>query len=370
MGWEKPPTDSAQHRRDLKRAARILRAMPQVGGAERESAVAIINQWRLSHNFPLNTFQATLRKFASSVDRSGAYVLQRIKRFDTIENKLIRYPHMELHNMQDVGGCRAIMQDMSGVMQLVSRYRSFASKPSKFRHELRKPYDYFQHPKADGYRSYHLVYEYRTANAKQKAWEGLQIEIQLRTRLQHAWAAAVETVDLFEGQRLKFGDGDPNWKRLFVLMGAYLAHRDGCPLGEGVEPDPRAIATEIAKVEEKLGALQRMSIWSLAHGHIFSQERQARYYVLVADLHLRQVLIYPFGDVGGRRKSQLETAREAAKVLVEQEKTKADPNRAVVMVGAKSIREVEAGFPSYIANTDVFARELRSALALAGATAG
>jgi ppGpp synthetase/RelA/SpoT-type nucleotidyltranferase len=38
-------------------------------------------------------------------------------------------------------------------------------------------------------------------------WNRLWIEIQLRTSLQHAWATAVETVDAFTNENLKFGAG-------------------------------------------------------------------------------------------------------------------------------------------------------------------
>ena len=51
--------------------------------------------------------------------------------------------------------------------------------------------DYVRKPKTSGYRGIHLVYRYH--NDRKTIYNGLQIEPQLRTRRQHAWATAVDT---------------------------------------------------------------------------------------------------------------------------------------------------------------------------------
>ena len=71
-------------------------------------AMEIVNNWRASHNFPLNTFQNSLRRKGSKVDKN-CIVAQRIKRMWSIEDKLVRYPTMNLSQMQDIGGCRAVL---------------------------------------------------------------------------------------------------------------------------------------------------------------------------------------------------------------------------------------------------------------------
>lgn len=42
--------------------------------------INVINNWRVSHNYPLNTFQVNLRSSAKRIDKD-ALVAQRIKRF-------------------------------------------------------------------------------------------------------------------------------------------------------------------------------------------------------------------------------------------------------------------------------------------------
>jgi hypothetical protein len=52
---------------------------PAASDEAQEHALTVVNNWRASHNYPLNTFQATLRWKAKSVYPS-ALVAQRIKR--------------------------------------------------------------------------------------------------------------------------------------------------------------------------------------------------------------------------------------------------------------------------------------------------
>lgn len=42
-----------------------------------------------------------------------------------------------------------------------------------------------------------MVYEFKSKSSSYSQYNGMLIEIQLRTRLQHYWATAVETVGIF-----------------------------------------------------------------------------------------------------------------------------------------------------------------------------
>jgi hypothetical protein len=83
---------------------------------EINTALEIVNNWRSSHAFPLNTMQIWLRRLARQVD-SHPLVAQRIKRLSSIELKLRRFPTMTLSQMQDLGGCRAIVAGAAAVLR-------------------------------------------------------------------------------------------------------------------------------------------------------------------------------------------------------------------------------------------------------------
>jgi (p)ppGpp synthase/HD superfamily hydrolase len=71
-------------------------------------ALDIINNWRASHSGPLLAMRVLLTRQAQSIDEE-ALIAQRIKRFFSISAKLRRFPTMKLSQMQDIGGCRAIL---------------------------------------------------------------------------------------------------------------------------------------------------------------------------------------------------------------------------------------------------------------------
>ena len=149
------------------------------------AALDIINNWRSSHNFPLNTFHIWLKRRAKIIDPT-VITAQRIKRMASIELKLSRFPTMTLSQMQDIGGCRAILSDALAVSKLCESYAD-----SDLKHTLAATDNYIDSPKDSGYRGVHLVYKYYSD--RRKDYNSLKIEVQLRSRLQHAWATAVET---------------------------------------------------------------------------------------------------------------------------------------------------------------------------------
>ena len=117
----------------------------------------VINNFRSIHGHPLNTFQTTLRIKGRLVDNE-IIVAQRIKRLSSIRLKLERFPKMTLSQMQDIGGCRAVLYDVGEVNQLVQSYLD-----SDLKHKLHTNDDYITNPKDTGYRGRHLIYQYGVA---------------------------------------------------------------------------------------------------------------------------------------------------------------------------------------------------------------
>jgi hypothetical protein len=125
------------------------------------AALDIINNWRSSHNFPLNTFHIGLKRRAKIID-PNAITAQRIKRLASITAKLERFPTMTLSQMQDIGGCRAIVSSAQAVSKLCESYAE-----SDIKHLPQQTDNYIDNPKDSGYRGVHLIYRYRA--------EGLQL---------------------------------------------------------------------------------------------------------------------------------------------------------------------------------------------------
>jgi len=86
------------------------------------SAPEVMFNYRASHSFPLNLFYTTLRRRAKKID-PRALTAQRLKRFESIFRKLRRRETMQLSQMQDIGGCRAIVNGVKQLGELVDAYK-------------------------------------------------------------------------------------------------------------------------------------------------------------------------------------------------------------------------------------------------------
>lgn len=159
---------------------------------------APISAWRTSHAYPQALVTPGVRNWVSQETRGEISVGQRLKRFDRLCLKLVRFPHMRLTQIEDIGGCRAVLMDPGEVEAVEGRIRR--------KWEVRGESDYREAGKpATGYRALHLVVRRR---------ERL-VEVQLRTQRQHYWAEQVERTSSRTSFNLKDGEGPPDLLEYF-----------------------------------------------------------------------------------------------------------------------------------------------------------
>ena len=98
------------------------------------SSLDILSNWRSAHNFPLHIFAVRLRHVVNQID-ANALVVRRLKRIPSILKKLKRdqTKTMKMSQMQDIGGCRAVLADIAKVNQLSDEYYHI-DKNTKGRH--------------------------------------------------------------------------------------------------------------------------------------------------------------------------------------------------------------------------------------------
>lgn len=158
-------------------------------------AMDVLSYWRFSHDKPLQLAFDELNNICKRID-NDSLCAKRLKRHHSIVAKLKRFDNMKLRNMQDIGGCRAVVKNekvLRKVVKAIKRRKIFRGEELSIRSK-----DYVLSPKPDGYRGYHLVSKILLIDDRYRS-----IEIQVRTRIQHYWATAVEIIDLFTGQSLK-----------------------------------------------------------------------------------------------------------------------------------------------------------------------
>jgi len=306
---------------------------------EIDTALEVLNNWRAAHSFPLNTIQMGLRKRAQNT-YEHALVAQRLKRVPSIVQKLQRFSSMNLSRMQDIGGCRAIVESVNQVRRLRAAYAR-----SKQQHQFVSEKDYIAEPKASGYRGIHLVYKYYSE--RNPAYNGRSVEIQLRTRLQHAWATAVETVGTFLQQSLKSSEGSKKWLRFFALTGSAFA------LTERTEPVPdtpndgRELKENVRTIEAELEVRKTLGAYGQALKIAEDTQMAKAYYFLLSLTPSQGVL-----SVYGYEKEQLEQATDH---YLQVEKTLTMiPGAQAVLVAVESLAALKKSYPNYFLDTQVF----------------
>lgn len=306
-------------------------------------AIEIINNWRAAHAFPLNTVQVRLRNKAGQVGRPGASVAQRIKRLPAIESKLRRLKNVNLVEMQDIGGCRAVVSQNAHVKKLSRLYQA-----GRTRHELERENDYIRGPTPDGYRGLHLIYRYYSD--RNETYNAQRIEVQLRSRLQHAWATAVEAVDTFAGQQLKINLGSRDWNRFFALMGSCMAIREHTPLIPNTPEKEHEICDELRQLANDLNVERRLLAIG-ATAHFMRRRRRGEHYYLI-DLNITKRKL----SIVGYLKHETD---EATKRLAEIElEYRGKRDRDVLLVSVSSVEELRKMYPNYRADTKIFIQEL------------
>ena len=305
----------------------------------------LANRWRACHAYPINTFQATLRTNLLTY-KGNPIVAQRLKRMPTVIDKLKRHKHMKLTTMQDIGGVRGIVDDMQDLNKIVKKY----VENKNFPHELIEMYNYVDHPRdQDGYRSVHLVYKYQ--NSKKPEYNGLRVEMQLRTKLQHIWATAVETVGVFLKQSLKTRQGDEDWLSFFALVSSAFALNEGtAPLDRFSHLDYNKTCSEIAKTEKELGILAQLENFSYVVETVGDQKAHS-YHLIVNDNTSKRVSITSFD-----RSSQQRALAEFA----EKEKTvdENSENVDITLVSAGKIDTLRKAYPNLFLDLTEFIYQL------------
>ena len=273
----------------------------------------------------------------------GALVAQRIKRLPSIVSKLQREAQMRLSQMQDIGGCRAVVLNMTQLGKLQAELEGL-----KWNHEKLTPKDYLKYPKPSGYRGIHLKYKYVGVGDK-CAFNGLKIEIQLRTLLQHKWATAVEASDTFTHQSLKASRGSPEWERFFALMGSIFALQEKSPLVPNTPLTYAELAAEIKDLNDKHHIAPMFTGYAAILPSV--EKRQDATYFLVT---LNPIDMS--AQIKGFKKDQSQLANREY-TLAEQNLPVGSPNQ-IVLVSVSSVAALKRVYPNYFLDTAAFPAEV------------
>jgi ppGpp synthetase/RelA/SpoT-type nucleotidyltranferase len=333
----------------IDRAGQALLDLPQ-DCPEREEEIGVVDNWRACHAYPLQIIKMTLFRRARKIDPS-ALIAQRLKRRPSIEIKLRDNPNMSLSQMQDIGGCRAVLSTVGQVRKLVDKYKQFHAKSPKNRSDWdgSDDFDYISHPKPDGYRSIHLVFRFQSPSTERAIYNGQRIEIQIRSKLQHLWATAVETAQIFTGQALKskVKNASEDWLRFFSLTSSAFALREKSPIVPGTPDDRAEIVRQVRDIIGRTDIMASLSNWNDTV-HLLEDRHapDAYFYLLILDSEKRTLNVEPF-----KREEAVKSQRAYDKA---EKYAEGSPNTQVVLVSVEDVEALRRAYPNYYVDTKGF----------------
>jgi ppGpp synthetase/RelA/SpoT-type nucleotidyltranferase len=317
-------------------------------------ALEVLSNWRASHSYPMHIFKKRLKRVSESIDKR-ALSSQRLKRVPSIIKKLKRKysgnkATMKLTQMQDIAGCRAIMPSVDLATELYQKYYIHGD----LKHKKVNEKNYINEPKSDGYRSIHLVYRFKSDKNKD-IYNGLLVEIQIRSKLQHVWATAVETVDFFTGQAIKSNEGEKEWKEFFKLVSLAFAKKEKTPIVPGTPSDVDELKKQIKQKERELQVIKKMENWtkSIRLFEDMKNKKNAHFFLLELDTIQEKLIVTAYS-----KKQEEKALNDYAKA---EKKIYGKPEYDVVLVGAE-IEELKKTYPNYFLDTREFIKELKQVL--------
>ncbi|MFA6214171.1 MAG: RelA/SpoT domain-containing protein [Candidatus Micrarchaeia archaeon] len=349
MAWTKP----AGHTKEQIDHAGDMLLEELVPPEETDNAIEVLSNWRACHSYPMHVFKVRLKSKAKEVDKN-ALAVQRLKRVPAIKIKLERdYGNgrrIKLSEMQDIAGCRAILSHVSQVKRLYTDYYL----KGDIKHGRVKINDYISHPKKDGYRSYHIIYSYLSDKTRKKDYNGLLVELQFRSKLQHQWATAIEIVDFFTKQAIKSNVGSEPWKEFFRLLSSAFAMNENCPMVKGTPTDEKELYLKIKEKEVELDVMKQMNGWMRSFNNLnkmMKTNKQARFFLLDLDIS-RDVL-----RVGSyTQEEQAQAVKDYSDI---EKRNLGKKEYDVVLVGADTFSEMKSAYPNYFVDSTGFLKKLK-----------
>ena len=310
-------------------------------------ALDVLSNWRASHALPLNAIQMNLRLSANRICKRPL-IAQRLKRTPSVVAKLKRFNTMQLARMQDIGGCRAVLDNAAQVTRL---YHHFLHSRTKHKLVLKK--DYMSFPKASGYRGVHLVYRYQSS--KYTDHVGLMVEIQLRSKLQHVWSTGVETVGAFIRSPLKSSIGPEDWLRFFSILSSLFAMEENGTIVPGTPTTRADLVQEARDLDKRVRAIERLEHFGSLIKYL-TTKRNPDYRLFL--MHLKPMEGVTM--ITGYRTAAMQQA--TSNYLATEKEADASQGEDVVLVTADSIDSLRRAYPNYFLDTKSLVRRILKSL--------
>jgi ppGpp synthetase/RelA/SpoT-type nucleotidyltranferase len=333
-------------RKQVQRAGKML-CDGQLLAADYTQSMNVLSNWRGAHRYILSIYN---NRFRQMLKRHGieAIVSSRLKRTPSIIAKLKRFPSMNLARMGDIAGMRIVVKTPANLYKLIELLEKGKTATETQRDRIK---NYIAEPKITGYRSIHYPLKY--SGADQSAHDGLSMELQIRTELQHAWATSVEIIDAFLGKSLKttlVTEGDKH-AEFFRYASSIMADREFLPrIQKHTALTSTELIQKLLKLDSELRVADNLDAFRIAIPDQPSKQK-SHYRILILDRKSKNIAIHIYPE-----KKFDEANSEYAELEM---KYKEDPAMDIVFVQAGTMEEVKRAYPNYFGEADTMIKLVR-----------
>lgn len=348
-------------RTQVRRAGDILRNSNNP--FEEIESIKILNNWKAAHELPLHQIMEKMIGYTDQYDFEKT-ISQRRKRTESILLKLELQPKLDLARMQDLVGFRIVFRhndhekNRKAIDDLIEEiaYMEMGPRVTRVR-------NYIDEPRKSGYRSVHIILQLNDPEFEQL--RKMQVELQIRTRMQHIWATAVETVGMFEESNLKQGLGDQKWLNFFRIMSDLMAMDEGTM---AIDEDLRQkLRDELREISEEKGVAQELGYIEIQHIalrkalHDTEKGSEDNANQATPDYFLVKVDLIPYWEDEGNEPSiEVLTFSNNQHIAATEkygeweEDTHSNPLCFVLLAKSENLEAFQQGFPNYFADIREF----------------
>lgn len=337
-------------RKQVQRAGRDLCADP-LSDENYTQTMRILSNWRGAHRYILSIYN---NRFRQMLQRNGfdALVSSRLKRTPSIITKLQRFSQMNLARMGDIAGMRIVVKNSADLYRLIDLIDKGKTAKETQRDRIK---NYIAEPKLTGYRSIH--YPLKHQGTHKSSHDGLSLELQIRTELQHAWATSVEIIDAFLGKSLKTtlpSRGDKH-AEFFRYASSIMADKEFLPrIHEHAKLSSDELIQRLLQLDDELNMMDHLDAFRIAIPDK-PVKKKSYYRILELDRKNKNIAVYVYPE-----KEFTQANADYAQLEM---KYKNSPQIDIVFVQAGTMEEVKRAYPNYFGEADTMIqliKELRS----------
>jgi len=244
---------------------------------------------------------------------------------------------MALSQMQDIGGIRAVVENIKDVFLLRDMMKQ-SEEQTAFKSTLFREDNYIENPKDSGYRSIHLVYKYDKNVDKDKR---CRVEIQIRSKIQHAWATAIEIIGTYLNQPLKQSIGSEEILELFKDISKVFSAIENSEFNYELF---KKVSREISS--QKL--IDQLKSFRLATSIVDDDEKKEKgnYYLITLNFEEKRVNL--------RRYSETNLAQANKDYSKIEKEYLNNSNFEVVLVSVDKVANLSKLYPNYFLDSEGF----------------